>query len=113
VFKGHLDPADFGFPTNSRIQIISEFYNAPTPGLVRRPLYVEANEKVRAHEASPDLIDEVISFDEFVMGTGSAYTYADASNTNGAEAVVAKEFKVIQGRTFLIESVDSPGIWRV
>jgi len=111
VFKGHLDPADFGFPTNSRIQIISEFYNAPTPGLVRRPLYVEANEKVRAHEASPDLIDEVISFDEFVMGTGSAYTYADASNTNGAEAVVAKEFKVIQGRTFLIESVDSPGIW--
>ena len=110
VSKGHLDPVDFGFPTNSRIQIITEFYNTPTPGLVRRPLYVEGNENVRSHKVSSDLIDEVISFDEFVMGTGSAYTYPNASDTNGAEAVVAKEFKVIAGRTFLIESVDSPAV---
>jgi len=111
VFKGHLDPADFGFSTNCRIQIITEFYKAPTPGIVSRPLYVEANENLRAREASPDLTDEVLSFDEFVMGTGKAYTYPDSAHINGVEAVVGKEFKVINRRTFLIESVGSPSIW--
>ena len=111
VFKGHLDPADFGFSTNCRIQIITEFYKAPTPGIVSRPLYVEANENLRAREASPDLTDEVLSFDDFVMGTGKAYTYPDSAHINGVEAVVGKEFKVINRRTFLIESVGSPSIW--
>ena len=112
VFKGRMDPTEFGFPTNSRIQILTEFYQAPAPISMSRPLYVETNQAVRLKKVSPDLVDQVLSFDEFVIGTGNAYTYPSAANTNGTQAVVAKEFKVIQGRAFLIESVDSPDIRR-
>ena len=110
VFKGRLDPAEFGFPTNSRIQIITEFYEAPVPEVMTRPLFVQKNQRIRQQMASPDLIDQVLSFNEFIMDTGNAYTYPDASNTNGAESVVAKQYQTIQGRTFLIESVDSQEI---
>jgi hypothetical protein len=102
VFKGRLDATEFGFPTNSQIQIISEFYEFPAPEIMTRPLFVQQNQRIRQSMASPDLIDQVLSFNEFAMGTGEAYTYPDASNTNGAEAVVAKEFRTTQGRTFLI-----------
>jgi hypothetical protein len=32
VVRGRLDPTAWGFPTNSWIQIITEFYDAPRPG---------------------------------------------------------------------------------
>lgn len=110
VFKGRLDPTDWGFPTNSRIQIITEFYEAPVPEVMTRPLFVQQNQRIRQQMVSPDLVDQVLSFDEFVMGTGKAYTYPDDNNTNGAESAVAKQYQTTQGRTFLIETVDSQDI---
>ena len=109
VITGHFDPVEWGFPTNSQLKIMTEFYSTPTPQKLVRPLYVEQNPAARQKKVSPDLMDEVLTFGdlgEWVMGTGKAYTAATFSNTNGMEAVVGKEFTTIQGRDMLIESVD-------
>jgi len=106
IITGRLSPVDYGFPTNSRLQILSEFYEAPQPEKIRRPIYVEQKEDVRKRKASPDLVDELLRFGEFVIGTGRAYTPPTKVHTNGTQTIVAKEFKTIEGRTFLIESVD-------
>ncbi len=106
VFTGPLDPADYGFPRDTtRIQIITEFYGAPTPDELTRPLYVEANAKVRAKMASPDLIDHQLGFGRFVMTTGRAYVAPSVVNPNGLETPVAKEYKKVGDGTYLFESV--------
>src|SRR5204862_1767585 len=89
VITGRLDPADWGFPRTSRIQIFTEFYGPPTPDRILRPLYIEQNPIVRNRMVSPDLLDEVLGFGEFVLGTGRAATLAnmtsdDDGNGNGA-----------------------------
>ena len=106
VFTGPLDPADYGFPRDTtRIQIITEFYGAPDPDELDRPLYVEADAKVRARMASPDLIDEQLGFGRFVMTTGRAYVAPSTDNPDGFEALVAKEYKTVGDGTYLFESV--------
>ena len=106
VFTGPLDPADYGFPRDTtRIQIITEFYGVPEPDELDRPLYVEANAKVRARMASPDLIDEQLGFGRFVMTTGRAYVTPSQNNPKGLEALVAKEYKTVGDGTYLFESI--------
>src|SRR5207249_383694 len=66
VITGRLNPADYGFPTNTtRIQIFTEFYDGNKPERIRRPLRVEKDEAVRRRMASPDLVDEMLGFGEF------------------------------------------------
>jgi hypothetical protein len=111
VFTGDLNPADYGFPTNTtRIQIISELYNPPAPDIITHPLYVEQNPAVRQQMASPDLMDETIGFGEFVLGTGLAFTPPTPTQPKGTSAYVAKEFTTISNRTFLIESIQYSAI---
>ncbi|HWQ90142.1 MAG TPA: hypothetical protein VN673_00610, partial [Clostridia bacterium] len=110
VFTGKLDPADWGFSTNSRIQIITEFYQAPAPERLRRALYIERDPAVRARRVSPDLMDEVLGFGEFVLGTGRAFTTSSSERPEGAAAVVTKEFRTVEDRTFLVESVEYSAI---
>jgi hypothetical protein len=105
VLTGQFDPTDFGFPTNSRLQVLTEFYQAPQPDRVRHPLYVEKNELVRQQMVSPDVMDETLGFGEFVLGTGWAFTTPSAAHTNGTQTAVGKEFLTLQGRTFLVETV--------
>ena len=107
VFSGYLDPAAYGFPTNStRVQIITEFYQPPRPEVLRQPMYVEGNPILRAAMASPDLMDETLSFDRLVIGVGEAYTLPTLLEPAGAQSLVAKEFtQTPDGRYFLIESV--------
>ena len=109
VITGHFDPVEYGFPTNSQLQILTEIYSAPTPQKVIRPLYVEKDKQVRNSKASPDLMDEVLTFGElgeWTLDTGTAFTAPTAANTNGTQAVVGKSLQTIAGRTFLIETVD-------
>lgn len=108
VFTGKLDPAAFGFPRETcRIQIFSELYQAPEPDTITRPIYVEENPTLRAGLAVPDLMDELIGFGQFVLGNGRAYVTPSLAVTNGAAAVVGKEFvKSADGRVFIVESVD-------
>jgi hypothetical protein len=109
VINGYLNPADFGFPTNTtRIQILTEFYQPPTPQKIISPIYVENDEAVRQSMVSPDFMDQTIGFGEFVLGPGRAYTAASATNYPGG-APVGKQFLTATNngliRAFLIESV--------
>jgi hypothetical protein len=104
VIRGRLDPRAWGFPAeSSRIQVTTEFYEAPKPEKMRRPLRVEEDEKVRRRMVSPDFVDEVLSFGEVTMWTGTAYTAASGKGQGGVP--VAKEW--VKGeRTFLVESME-------
>ncbi|HTX21667.1 MAG TPA: hypothetical protein VMD27_07410 [Candidatus Aquilonibacter sp.] len=111
VFDKQINPADYGFPAaTTRIQILTEFYNAPQPESVLHPIYVEKNEAIRSQMASPDFTDETLGFGNFVLGQGRAYTSANTNSLGGAP--VGKQFTTIAGRTFLIESVLYPSIER-
>ncbi len=103
LITGRLNPADYGFPNNTtRIQVLTEFYQTTRPAKIRRPIYVERKQAVRTQMASPDIVDETLSFGKMVFGRGVAYR-AGESSASGVS--VAKEYRTINGRTFLIESV--------
>jgi hypothetical protein len=104
VITGRFHPRAFGFSTNCLIQIITEMYDVPEPERVRRPLYVEDNPALRRAMASPDFVDEVLRWGELAMPTGEAFM-TPTSTTNATRAVVAKEFRRVGDRTFLIESI--------
>ncbi len=111
VFTGRFDPRSYGFPVETtQVQIYTEFYETPNPDKMRRPLYVEKDEAVRKQMVTPDLVDEVLGFGEFVIGPGRVFTDATQANPSGRLSPTAKELRAIDGRTFLIESVRYKGI---
>ena len=90
VIRERLDPADYGFdPATARIRVFTELYDAPKAERIRRPLRVEEDEQVRRRMVTPDLVDEVLGFGEFVLATGRAFATGDAD----AAAPVAKEIR--------------------
>ena len=92
IFTGYLDPAAYGFPTNTtRIQIITEFYQPPTPEVLSEPMYVESDPTLRQTMASPDLIDETLTFGRVVFGVGQAYTVPTLLEPSGSASLVGKE----------------------
>lgn len=109
VITERLDPADFGFPeATSQLQIYTEFYgDVPEPERLIRPIRVEKDKAIRAARVDPDLVDEVLGFGEFVLGTGKAMAVENpAGGGYDPGAPVAKRLVSIQGRRFLIETVD-------
>jgi len=107
IFSGYLDPQAYGFPTNTtRIEILTEFFQPPTPEVLSQPMYVETNSILRQAMASPDLMDETLTFGNLVLGVGQAYTVPSLLEPAGAEALVGKQFtQTADGRYFLVESV--------
>ncbi|HLH56540.1 MAG TPA: hypothetical protein VKY92_23345 [Verrucomicrobiae bacterium] len=114
VFSGFLDPAAYGFATNTaRIQIITELFGPPAPDVLRQPMYVETNLTARAVMATPDVIDETLTFGDLVIGVGEAYTAPSLLEPSGASTLVAKEFvKSADGRYFLVETVPYSALQR-
>jgi hypothetical protein len=111
LITGRLDPSDYGFPTNTtRLQIFTEFYQAPQPERIGRPIRIEQRRAMRERLVRADLEDEVLGFGEFVLATGRASLAAASSTTRDAAAAVAKEFTSVRGRSFLIESVESGSV---
>jgi hypothetical protein len=107
VLKAPLNPRDYGFSTNHvRIQIYTEFYDAPNPDRVRRPIRVEESLALRNRLASPDLVDEILGFGEFVIATGRALRPGKEALSGEAAAPVANAFVTTGHRTFLVESVE-------
>jgi hypothetical protein len=107
VFRSRLNVADYGFPAETtRIQIFTEFYGAPQPDRIVRPIRVEPDEKIRIRRVSPDLVDEILGWGELAIATGRA-RMSDADLAEGkAAAPIVKTFTNILGRSFLIESVE-------
>ena len=109
VLTSQLNPTDYSFPASTtRIQMITEYYDPPVPERIRTVLRVETDPLVRQSMVTPDLIDETLGFGELVFGRAHAYRIGNANTNLGA--VVVKEFKTVDERTFLVESVEYPAI---
>ncbi|HTE89815.1 MAG TPA: hypothetical protein VK639_12710, partial [Terriglobales bacterium] len=113
VFRERLNPADYGFPIETtRIQIFTEFYRAPQPDRIVRPIRVEPDKKIRDRMVSPDLVDEILGWGELAIATGQARMTTADSSDGAAAAAIVKQFTNLLGRSFLIESVDYNSIDR-
>ncbi|HTI73314.1 MAG TPA: hypothetical protein VMF06_25290 [Candidatus Limnocylindria bacterium] len=107
ILRKPIDVSSFGFPTNAtRIQILTEFYDAPNPDKTRRPIRIESSEKVRAKMAEPDLIDEVLDFGQFALTTGRAFPTGQNLAQGNSDTPVVKQFQRVANRTFLVESLE-------
>jgi len=84
---------DYGFSTNCWLQVISEIQSAPEPEILERPVYIEQDEKLRNTMATPDMIDQTIGFGALTFSGGHAYTSSTKDQTNGVQAIVAKELR--------------------
>ena len=111
VITGRLDPMDYGFSTNgARLQLYTELYDPPEPERVRQPIRVEQDKRLRDRMVSPDLVDEMLGFGEFVIATGRAVTAGTPRASGESAAPVVKELVNREGRTFLLESVEFASI---
>ena len=107
VIRTRIDPADYNFPRDTTcIQVLTEIFEAPVPEKIRRPLYVEEREAVRSKMATPDIVDEVLGWGEFVLATGRAFSSEFDNSPTNAAASVSKEIRTIDNRRFIIESVE-------
>ncbi len=107
VITGRLDPMDYGFSTNgARLQLYTELYDVPEPERVRQPIRVEQDKRLRDRMVSPDLVDEMLGFGEFVIATGRARMAGTPRASGESAAPVVKEIVNREGRTFLLESVE-------
>lgn len=108
VFRSPLDPVDFGYTReNTRVQILSEFFGSTVPDRERFPIHVEPNPAIRQKKACPDLMDETLNFGELTLGSGNAFALS-GMREKGRKVAVVKEFKKIDNRSFLVESVQFP-----
>ena len=106
VIRGRINVAAWGFPeATTRINLISEFFGAPDPEKIIRPLRIESSSAVRQVMAIPDLIDEMLGFNETLFGIGTAYVGVPGGTS--LSTVVAKQFVTsADGRKFLVESLE-------
>src|SRR5439155_4380703 len=101
VWQGYFDVQDYGFSTNAWVQVISEIQSAPEPDIIERPVYIESDEKLRGTMVTPDMIDQTIGFGELALTGGRAYASPAKDQTNGLQAIVAKELRKDGNRLLL------------
>jgi RHS repeat-associated protein len=105
-FENPPSPAEYGLdPETTRIEVFTEFLEAPVPS--KNPsVLVEESDPVRRQEMlEPDLTDEYLSFGLMAIGLGRAFPANVPANEENS-VPVGKEWTVINQRTFLIEKVD-------
>jgi len=112
VLTGDLDPTAYGFSTNARIQVITEFYEPPSPEVTTLPLRIEMNQSVRNSMAVPDLIDQTLSFGQAVFGPGRAYLSPTPTGAKTAPPVVKELTQTSDGRWLLVESLEYASAWQ-
>src|SRR6266540_4129257 len=100
-------PVDWGLPPNGvyRLEVLSEFIEAPPPLKVETTLRRENDEARRQAMAIPDLVDETLWWGSLMVGRGQAFPLGPQADETESEPVV-KSFTQIQGRTFLIEGIE-------
>ncbi len=81
-------------PKNARVFLMTEFFQPPAPALTDTTSVTPSGQM---------LADAVIDFGGMQMGPGQAFAEEDAEN--GTPARVGKEWKKLDGRQFLIESI--------
>lgn len=118
-------PEEYGLSSETtRLEILTEFILPPVPKIEAKKLKEEKDPKRRAAMADPDLVDQTLDFGSMMIGLGKAFytpgpdeaqTAPDTSNGKGARAgplvgkktaPVAKRWAKLDGRQFLIETVE-------
>jgi hypothetical protein len=100
-----VSPADFGLGPNSRLEVLTEFIESPTPIRTTWTMKRETDETKRLRMVEPDLVDEKLDYGDMAMILGRAFP-SDSSKRSGIP--VAKRLLNIDGRTVLSEAVE----WR-
>ncbi|HTV43496.1 MAG TPA: LamG-like jellyroll fold domain-containing protein [Candidatus Sulfotelmatobacter sp.] len=91
IWQQNIDPADYGFPTNStRIQIFTAL-NGPEPKQTERPL-------------KAGFTDHTLKFGQLKFGPGRAFSSASTNRFGGAP--IEKDIETINGQMYLVESVE-------
>jgi hypothetical protein len=112
LITGSLDPAQWGFSQDVRLQLWSESYGPEVPEREARFLRVERDEATRSSKATPDLSDETLWYGrDLFIGEGQAYTLASPKDPAGLSVPVAKEFRTLtddagRSRSFIVESLE-------
>lgn len=102
-------PEDFGLSADrARLEVMTEFFEAPEPKRHARLLDRVENSQDRAVMASPDWEDESLDFGQFLIGDGRGFRLgrqADVFSDGPNAPLVAKRWVVQEGRRVLLEAV--------
>jgi len=103
-------PVEFGLnPDTTRLQVWTEFIEAPVPQQQQIVLRREENPALRQAMAEPDLTDARLDFGAMYMGAGRAFAFEDQQGEAVDTSIhVGKEWATVEQRQFLIESVELP-----
>ncbi len=102
-------PWEYGMnPATTRLEVWTEFIEAPEPVRGTSLLKQEGDIAVRRGMVDPDLTDERLEFGEMTMGPGRAFPTENESDefSESFSTPVGKNWIRIDGRQFLIEKVD-------
>jgi hypothetical protein len=97
-------PSDYGMGSRTRLEMLSELLQGPTPVTTTHVLTSVINPAQRAAMVSPDLLDQTLKFGSMAMGLGRAYPVGGMT-TNQPGMTVPKQLINQSGRNILIESV--------
>lgn len=94
-------PVDFGLdPATTQVEVWTEFLNPPEPAV-----------KDRQDKVSGQVFHDIMDFGGARMGRGAAFSIPK-QNQSVSKVGVNKQWQQIEGRTFLIESVDYESLLR-
>jgi len=94
-------PQTFGLdPASTRLQVWTEFFDAPSPQIQRRMIYQEPDPAVRQAMVQPDWTDDYLDFGAMHIGLGRAFSLDGTDSL-----IVLKEWLTISNRTCLVESL--------
>ena len=100
-------PGAFGLnPATTRLEVFTEFVEAPTPEIYQGILSATTDPVQRATMALPDFVDESLGFGAMAMTRGQAFPLADQTE----EIPTGKTWELREGRRFLVEAVQYPAI---
>ena len=104
-------PAAFGFdPRSTRLEVLTEFFDPPTPGIAPLRAASEAEAAgVVTGPAAPSIDDQCVDFGLMQMGPGKAFPLQEESDHPNL-ITIGKTWQNMEGRMFLVEQVEYPSI---
>ena len=106
-------PEAYGLdPETTRLEVFTEFLEPPVPRRAPRVVRQETDPERRRTMVDPDFTDELLEFGETQIGSGRAFSLGNQGGVADQEVSVpvGKTWERIDGRDFLIEKVEYPGV---
>lgn len=103
VIRESIDPSAYGLnPATVRVQVFTEWVEAPEPAKQTVVLKRTADPVQRAQMADPDLVEERLQFGSVIMPAGVAFPLHEAAEP----VMTGKTWEVRDGRRVLVEQTD-------